>query len=241
MERRSDQGCWSVSSQNCVLLPFILFALIFYLPCCSRLHYPEIQLITSLFGDRALKVLQDGLVDLALVMNNRWLTTGPELIVDRLYDEPIQILMAANHPLTEYSVVPWTELARHSQVVFKDGYGMQRFVQEQFKRQGVPYKAVLELNSLDAFRGIVRQSNLVALLPQGAILEARNDPTLAIRDIASATRESTADSTLKRQVVLVTTHDRLLIPPIRYFRRLVHEFFVPELMTNHEVSSYTPS
>jgi len=205
-------------------------------------HYPEIKLrVTSLGSDRALKVLQDGLVDLALVMNNRWLTTGPELIMDRLYDEPIQILMAANHPLTEYSVVPWTELARHSQVVFKDGYGMQRFVQEQFKRQGVPYKAVLELNSLDAFRGIVRQSNLVALLPRGAILEARNDPTLAIRDIASATRESVADTTLKRQVVLVTTRDRLLIPPIRYFRRLVHEFIAPELMTNYEVSSYIPS
>jgi DNA-binding transcriptional LysR family regulator len=45
-----------------------------------------------------LKVLKDGLVDLAIVMNNRFLTTGPEMVVEALYDEPIEVLMAANHP-----------------------------------------------------------------------------------------------------------------------------------------------
>lgn len=183
--------------------------------------YPDIQLrVTSLGSDRALKVLKDGLVDLALVMHNRSLTTGPELVVDLLYDEPIQVLMAANHPLTKHPMVSWPELGQFSQVVFKDGYGMQRLVQEQFKRQGIAFKAVLELNTLDAFRGIIRQSNLVALLPQGAILDARQDPTLAVRDIA---RAGSLDPPLTRQVVLVTTQDRLAIPPIRHFRRLVQE------------------
>jgi len=204
--------------------------------------YPELQLrVTSLGSDRALKVLKDGLVDLVLVMNNHLLTTGPEFVVDRLYDEPIQILMSVNHPLTEHLVVPWAELARYSQVIFKDGYGMQRLVQEQFKRQGFKCKAVLELNSLDAFRGIVRQSNLVALLPQGAIFEAQNDPTLAVRDIASPTVASIADPALKRQVVMVTTHDRLMIPPIRHFRQLVHELIVPELHANYRAFSHTPA
>jgi len=184
--------------------------------------YPDIQLrVTSLGSDRALKVLKDGLVDLALVMHNRSLTTSSELVVDLLYDEPIQILMAANHPLTQYPVVSWLELGQFSQVVFKDGYGMQRLVQEQFKHQGIPFKAVLELNTLDAFRGIIRQSNLVALLPQGAILDAHQDPALAVRDLARA--ENGFDPPLTRQVVLVTTQDRLAIPPIRHFRRLVQE------------------
>jgi DNA-binding transcriptional LysR family regulator len=182
--------------------------------------YPEVQLrVTSLGSDRALKVLKDGLVDLAIVMNNRFLATTPEMVVDQLYNEPIEILMAANHPLTQYQTVPWAELVRYGQVVFKDGYGMQRLVQEQFQRQGSVLNAVLELNTLDAFRGVVRQGDLIALLPRGAILDIHIDPTLAIR--------STEAPTLIRQVVLVTTQDRLQIPPIQRFRELVHNLLTP--------------
>jgi DNA-binding transcriptional LysR family regulator len=182
--------------------------------------YPEVQLrVTALGSDRALKVLRDGLVDMAIVMHNRLLTTSPEMVVDVLYQEPVQILMAADHPLTAYSQVPWAQLVHYPQVVFKDGYGMQRLVQEQFQRQGVTLNAVLELNTLDAFRGVVRQGNLIALLPKGAVSDIYLDPTLAVR--------ATSEPVLAREVVLVTTQDRLQIPPIQHFRALVHQYLVP--------------
>lgn len=178
--------------------------------------YPQVQLrVTSLGSDRALKVLKDGLVDLAIVMNNRFLTAAPEMVVDLLYEESIEVLMAADHPLTQYQQVPWPELARYPQVVFKDGYGMQRLVQEQFQRQGLELKVALEVNMLDAFRGIVRQGQMIALLPQGAILDANPDPSLAVKQ--------TGEPCLTRQVVSVTTQDRLQIPPIHHFRQLVCE------------------
>lgn len=185
--------------------------------------YPAVQLrVTALGSDRALKVLRDGLVDVAIVMNNRFLTASAEMVVDALYEEPIEVLMAANHPLTRYQQVPWTELALYPQVVFKDGYGMQRLVQEQFQRQALTCKAAVELNTLDGFRGMVRQGELIALLPQSALVEVQNDPSLAIR--------STEEPTLTRQVVMVTTQDRLEIPPIQYFRNLVLE-----MIANHPV------
>lgn len=186
--------------------------------------FPQVQLrVTSLGSDRALKVLKDGLVDLAIVMNNRFLTASPEMVVDVLYDEPVRVLMAANHPLAQYQTVPWSALVHYPQVVFKDGYGMQRLVQEQFQRQGATLKAALELNTLDAFRGVVRQGELVALLPESAIQDIHLDPTLAVR--------STTDPTLIRQVVLVTTQDRLQIPPIQRFRALVQELMQPSLLS----------
>lgn len=192
--------------------------------------YPEVQLrVTSLGSDRSLKVLKDGLVDLAIVMNNRFLTTSPEMVVDVLYEEPIQVLMGVDHPLTQYETVPWQELAHYAQVVFKDGYGMQRLVQEQFKRQGITLKVALELNTLDAFRGVIRQGNLIALLPRGAILDAEGDPTLTVRSIAAANPPTLSDPPLTRQVVLVTTQDRLQIPPIQHFRNLVLQLIDPEL------------
>jgi DNA-binding transcriptional LysR family regulator len=184
-------------------------------------EFPEVQLrVTSLGSDRALKVLKDGLVDLAIVMNNRLLTTSPEMVVDILYEEPIQVLMSANHPLARHQQVPWSEIMQAPQVVFKDGYGMQRLLQEQFQRQGLKLNAALELNTLDAFRGVVRQGELIALLPQGAIADVHHDQTLAVR--------STAHPTLTREVILVTTLDRLQIPPIKRFRDLIHQSLVPK-------------
>lgn len=186
--------------------------------------YPDVQLrVTALGSDRALKVLKDGLVDLAVVMHNRFLTTGPEMVVEVLYDEPIEVLVGANHPLAEYEQIPWSELILFPQVVFKDGYGMQRLVQERFTRLGATLQAVLEVNTLDAFRGIARQGELIALLPQSALVEARQDATLAVRKLASE------GSSLTRQVVMVTTQDRLSIPPIQHFWQLVREFMPPKL------------
>lgn len=186
--------------------------------------YPAVQLrVTSLGSDRALKVLRDGLVDVAIVMNNRFLTTRPEMVVDVLYEEPVEVLMATGHPLSQYEQVPWAAIAEYPQVVFKDGYGMQRMVQEQFQRNGLQLKPMVELNTLDGFRGMVRQSDLVALLPRSALMEIDNDPTLMVRP--------TENPVLSRQVVFVTTQDRLEIPPIQHFRALVKKLVSTPLAT----------
>jgi DNA-binding transcriptional LysR family regulator len=194
--------------------------------------FPDVQLrVTALGSDRALKVLKDGLVDVALVMNNRFLINSSEMVVEVLYDEPIRVLAAVNHPLAQYKAVPWAELAKYPQVVFKDGYGMQRIVQEQFERRGTALRSALELNTPDAFRGVVRQGELIALLPETALVEAYTDPTLVVRPIAAALTKSSKDATtasladppFTRQVVLVTTRDRLQIPPIQHFYKLVME------------------
>lgn len=193
------------------------------------LHYPEIQLrVTALGSDRALKVLRDGLVDIAIVMNNRFLTNSTEIVIEVLYEEQIEVLMAADHPLTNYEVIPWSELVKYPQVVFKDGYGMQRLVQEWFSRQNVELKIAMELNTLDAFRGVVRQGEMVALLPQGALIDSHQDPNLAVRAIANPEEflsmkmdHKSWQNHLTRQVVMVTTSDRLQIPPIAHFYQLV--------------------
>ncbi len=215
----------------------------YYLPPILRRfcrQYPEVQLrVTALGSDRALKVLKDGLVDVAIVMNNRLLTSSAEMVVDVLYNESIQVLMAANHPLAQYDPVPWKELARYPQVVFKDGYGMQRLVQDIFAKYNLTLRAVLELNTPDAFRGVVQEGDMVALLPESALVEARCDPKVAIRSLPPADHLDcpsppsslngiyptlAGGSCWNRQVVIVTTSDRLQIPPIQHFWQLVHDF-----------------
>ncbi|WP_199248144.1 LysR family transcriptional regulator [[Phormidium] sp. ETS-05] len=187
-------------------------------------QFPEVQLrVTALGSDRALKVLKDGLVDVAIVMNNRFLTTGPEMVVEVLYEEEIEVLMGASHPLAKFSQVPRSELGRYPHVVFKDGYGMQRLVQEVCLKQGIPLRIVLELNTPETFRGVVRQSEMIALLPAGALVEARSDSTLAVRPVATLPGEDR----WMRSVAMVTTRDRLQIPPIAHFCQLVRELMLP--------------
>jgi len=194
------------------------------------LDYPEVQLrVTALGSDRALKVLRDGLVDLAIVMNNRFLTNSAEIELAVLYEEQVDVLMAAEHPLTQFDRIPPSELVKYPQVVFKDGYGMQRLVQAWFEHQNVQIKTAMELNTLDAFRGVIRQGEMIALLPHKALTDSYNDITLAIRPIqppklATLENEVEAANLLSRQVVMVTTSDRLMIPPIAHFYNLVKDF-----------------
>ncbi len=180
------------------------------------LEYPKVQLrVTALGSDRALKVLRDGLVDAAIVMNNRFLTSNADMVVDPLFREPISVLVGAQHPLAKQASVSWDAIVEFPQVVFKDGYGMQRLVQEQASIHGVAAKIALELNTLDAFRGVVREGDFVAMLPESALEDVRSDPRFAVLPMAEATVE--------REVVFVTSTDRLELPPIRRFRELVLE------------------
>jgi DNA-binding transcriptional LysR family regulator len=191
-------------------------------------QHPAVQLrVTALGSDRALKVMRDGLVDVAIIMQNRLFTNQAELVVRELYSEPIEVLLSRQHPLAKFAVIPWTELVLYPQVVFKDGYGMQRLVQEQFDRLGAKLQAVLELNTLDAFRGVVQQGELIALLPRSAVLGVQSETGLTVRPIEPLPMLSPSAGgksekvNLSRQVMLVTTTDRIVLPPIDTFCRLV--------------------
>ncbi|MBL1208469.1 LysR family transcriptional regulator [Geminocystis sp. GBBB08] len=189
-------------------------------------NHPQVQLrVTALGSDRALKVLRDGLVDIALVMNNKYLTSSSDMVVKHLYHEPIKVLVSSSHPLATAKSVTIAELAKYSQVIFKDGYGMQRIVQDIFALYGFELEVAMELNTLDAFRGVIRQGNLIALLPELALQESKLDSTLAIIPITMPSNNS-FNHELTREVVLITTKDRLEIPTVRDFFNLVYEYSV---------------
>ncbi|WP_041431182.1 LysR family transcriptional regulator [Synechococcus sp. PCC 6312] len=183
-------------------------------------HYPQVQLrVTALGSDRALKVLRDGLVDVAIVMSHRNLAQTAELVVHPLYHEPIGLLMAANHPLVEKTTITWEQIAAYPHVVFKDGYGMRRLVEDEFSRQNTPLIAALELNTPDAFNAVVSSSQMLALLPESMLGDAAKNPELVVRYFNKKNSSDGID--LQREVTVVTTVDRLKIPPIADFFHLI--------------------
>lgn len=189
-----------------------------------RQSHPHVQLrVTALGSDRTLKVLRDGLVDIAVVMNNKYLTSSSEMVCKHLYHEPIEVLVCSNHPLAKKEKVGIVDLVPYPQVIFKDGYGMQRIVQEIFAQNGYEIEVAMELNTLDAFRGVIRQGNLIALLPKMALKETKNDCSLTSIPIKIESNNHSLGYHLSREVILITTKDRLQIPTVRDFFNLVYE------------------
>ncbi|MCS7031755.1 MAG: LysR family transcriptional regulator [Gloeomargarita sp. SKYG116] len=179
-------------------------------------QFPHTQLrVTALGSDRALKVLKDGLVDVAIVMAERHLLKEPEWWVQSLYREPVQILMASDHPLAARSHLTWAELAPYPHVVFKDGYGMRRLVTQEFARRGLTWQAAIELNTPEAFLSVIRHSRMLAVLPQSALQSAKDDPALAVRPFAPGEQPPL------REVIAITTQDRQTIPPIAHLMALL--------------------
>lgn len=79
---------------------------------------PETHLrITVLGSDRALKVLKDGLVDIAIVMAERHWLKEPHWVIQPLYRESVQILMASSHPLSKSQELTWVDLAQYPHVI----------------------------------------------------------------------------------------------------------------------------
>jgi LysR family transcriptional regulator, transcription activator of glutamate synthase operon len=100
---------------------------------------------------------------------------------------------------------------------------MQRIVQDVFSSHGYDMNVAMELNTLDAFRGVIRQGRFIALLPEAALLESKSDESLAIIPIVMESKTS-HDYKLTREVVLITTKDRLEIPTVKDFFNLVYDF-----------------
>jgi len=180
--------------------------------------FPQMQLrVTALGSDRALKVFQDGLVDLIIVMGDRHLFKQSEWVIEPLYSEPVQILMAAQHPLACHPALTWETLAQYPHVVFKDGYGMRRLVAEEFARRNLAWQPALELNTPDAFIAVIRESDMLALLPRSALKDALDDDTLVIRDLDAKVAPP------DRQVLAITTRDRLNLPPMAQLLTLIRQ------------------
>ncbi|WP_448525136.1 LysR family transcriptional regulator [Parathermosynechococcus lividus] len=180
--------------------------------------FPQMQLrVTALGSDRALKVFQDGLVDLIIVMGDRHLFKQSEWVIEPLYSEPVEVLMAAQHPLACHPALTWEALAQYPHVVFKDGYGMRRLVAEEFARRNLPWQPALELNTPDAFIAVIRESDMLALLPRSALKDAVNDDTLVIRHLDPKVAPP------DRQVLAITTRDRLNLPPMAQLLTLIRQ------------------
>jgi len=189
-------------SVNTYLLPALLAKF--------RDAHPKTQLrLTSLGSERITKVLLDGLVDLAVLMGP---VQSPDLRCVPLYEEELMILVPAHHPLTR-TPATLEAVAQYPQVVFREGYAMRTALIQHFRQVGSPLTFAVELNTLEAFKEMVRQKVGIAVLPLSAVQYLPSD----LRALPFA------DTPLTRKVQLVCRKDHYQVPIVAAFAQLLEQ------------------
>lgn len=132
--------------------------------------YPHIQLKATVGGaDVLMAQVEQGTLDLGLIFNpiNR-----PELLVVReLFRQPLQLVTNMQHPLAlaKPASVLLEQVAAERLVTFSQGFGLRRIMDSIFERWGYPLQIVVEINSIEATKELVKQGVGVTLMPKALI------------------------------------------------------------------------
>ena len=143
-----------------------------YLATFEKRH-PGVKVAVSIVGSRAvLDLVKSGEVDLALAFG---LPHRHSFRVHARVDQPLCVIVAPEHPLASRRSVSFKSLAG-SRVVLPDATFQIRMLVDKIERTTMArLERVVETNSLEFAKGIVRNSGLMTFLPRYA----------ALREIAS--------------------------------------------------------
>jgi DNA-binding transcriptional LysR family regulator len=169
-------------------------------------RYPGIKVSVSVIGSRAvLEVLHDGAVDLALAFGLQ--ASSPFRVHARL-EQPMCLVVAAGHSLATRRSVSFNELGGQRMALPDRTFQIRALIERIALRTKTPLNLVIETNTLEMAKGVVRNSQLITFLPRYAALrEIANGELNAVplqeRDLAHTS------------ISLITLPSRRLSPPAR--------------------------
>ncbi|WP_447742386.1 LysR family transcriptional regulator [Variovorax boronicumulans] len=136
-------------------------------------RFPGIRVSVSIVGSRAvLELLRDGEIDLALAFG---LPARNPFHVHARLEQPLCAIVAAGHPLAARRSISFKTLADQRVVLPDTTFQIRSLIDAIALKTKTSLTHVIEANTLDMAKGIVRHSELMTFLPRYA----------ALREIAS--------------------------------------------------------
>jgi DNA-binding transcriptional LysR family regulator len=169
-------------------------------------RYPRIKVIVSVVGSRAvLELLGDGEVDLALAFG---LPARNPFRVHARLEQPLCVIVAAGHPLASRRSISFNALAGQRVALPDRTFQIRSLIDSIATKTKTSLDRVLETNTLEMAKGVVRNSELLTFLPRYAALrEIANGELAAVplqeRDLAHTS------------ISLITLPSRQLSPAAR--------------------------
>jgi len=127
--------------------------------------YPQITIALSEDGSRKVEQqIHDGTLDVGIVVLPT--RANVELETVTFLQEPLMLIVHANHPLATKSIVDMRELSDESFVLYRGDFALHDHILDKCKEMGFAPKVVCETAQWDFIVDIVASKLAIAFLPQ---------------------------------------------------------------------------
>jgi len=131
-------------------------------------RHPQVKVQVSVLGSRAVvEAQQTGRIDMALAFN---LPERHALREHARLEQPLCALVAPTHPFAKKRSVSFRELSSERLALPDRSFQIRHLVDRIATKLQVNLELAIETNTLEMARGVVRNSNLVTLMPRYAAL-----------------------------------------------------------------------
>ena len=153
-------------------------------------HYPLVKLKVQVsHSDEVITAVEQGKVELGLILDPR--LESELLITKELFRQPLHLLVSAQHPLARQGEASVTleQIAAEPLIVLDATSRMGQITQRVFAQHGLPLRPMVEIESVEGLKEMVRQGIGVTLTLPALIRPEQIDRDLTLLPIADVTEE----------------------------------------------------
>ncbi|MCE2464534.1 MAG: LysR family transcriptional regulator [Dehalococcoidia bacterium] len=177
-------------------------------------QHPHSQLrVKSGSWKHVLEMVQDKEVDLGLVPGP---SNGVEFDFHPLFPYERVLIAPLGHPILDSAVTSLDEIARWPLILRGEGTSTRSILETEFRRKGLPFEVVVELDSIDMIKAYVRSGLGISVGPKIA-MEPGDEQFLGIIDLMHLFPVE--------QAGVVPLRGKDLSPPINEFIRTLEGSF----------------
>ena len=153
-------------------------------------RYPQVRLKVRVnHTDELITLVEQGEVELGLVLDPR--LQSELLIVKELFRQPLHLLVSAQHPLAQMhaSAVTLEHILTEPLLLLDETSRMGQITQRIFAQRGLPLRPLVEIESVEGLKEMVRQGIGVTLTLPALIRPSQIGTDLALLPIADVLEE----------------------------------------------------
>ncbi|HLH63027.1 MAG TPA: LysR family transcriptional regulator [Ktedonobacteraceae bacterium] len=127
-------------------------------------QFPNVRLKVSVnHTDELITLVEQGEVELGLILDPR--LQSELLIVKELFRQPLHLLIAAQHPLAQAktSAVTFEQITTEPMILLDETSRMGQITKRIFSQRGLPLHPLIEIESVEGLKEMVRQGIGVTL------------------------------------------------------------------------------
>jgi len=210
-QRRSHISVGAIQSTCTYLLPKAIRAF--------RARYPSVQIVVQ--GSRSAEIIER--------VGRRTLDVGivaapihdPRLVSYPLAKDPFVLVTALSHRFATARRLGIDDVAAEPFVTFPRGFLIRETIEGAFLAAGFDFDVVVETESIEAIKELVRQGGGVSLLPRTALIGERDRRELAAVELHG--------DSMVRDIIAIHNTAEPLLPPIRFLREAIGMALAPAL------------